>query len=123
MQVKYTLSDVFNEAQIPAVTFVPPKEFGDIVGSILTSGKHVTLCGPSGCGKTTLAHKALDKAKIGTGGQYWMSGRSHVEQGTWQEVFAREFGCSDHENEILEFLTRLRLRPTSLATIDDDHSG
>jgi len=27
MQVKYTLSDVFNEAQIPAVTFVPPKEF------------------------------------------------------------------------------------------------
>lgn len=116
MQVKYTLSDVFNEAQIPAVTFVPPKEFGDIVGSILTSGKHVTLCGPSGCGKTTLAHKALDKAKIGTGGQYWMSGRSHIEQGTWQEVFAREFGCSDHENEILEFLA-----VCGILVIDDFH--
>ena len=63
MQVKYTLSDVFNEAQIPAVTFVPPKEFGDIVGSILTSGKHVTLCGPSGCGKTTLRTKLLTKRK------------------------------------------------------------
>ena len=30
---------------------------------------------------------------------------------------------SARETEIASILTRLRLRPTSLATIDDDHSG
>jgi ABC-type oligopeptide transport system ATPase subunit len=107
---------VFNEAQIPAVTFVPPKEFGDIVGSILTTGKHVTLCGPSGCGKTTLARKALDRAKIGADGQHWMSGRSHVEHKSWQEVFASEFGCSQDEYELLEFLALC-----GVLVIDDFH--
>ena len=31
--------------------------------------------------------------------------------------------AADRGNPALEILTRLRLRPTSLATIDDDHSG
>ena len=112
----YALSDVFNEAQAPAITFVPPREFSDIVGTILTPGKHITLCGPSGCGKTTLARKALDKAKIAAWEQHWMSGRSHVERKSWQEVFASEFGCSSEEGEVLQFLAA-----AGVLVIDDFH--
>jgi ABC-type dipeptide/oligopeptide/nickel transport system ATPase subunit len=61
----YSVSDVFNESEIPVLTFVEPREFNDIVGSLVTSGKHVTLSGPSGCGKTTLAKKSLNDAGFG----------------------------------------------------------
>lgn len=116
MANKYILSDVFNEASVPAITFVPPKEFFDLVGSLSTQGKHVTLCGPSGCGKTTLAKKALEKAKIGTANSYWMSGRSHVESAGWQEVFAAEFGCNKDDAEVIQYL-----RLCGLLVIDDFH--
>ncbi|MDR3619311.1 MAG: TIR domain-containing protein [Paludisphaera borealis] len=111
-----SLSDVFNEAQVPAVTFVQPQEFSDIVGSIRTPGKHITLCGPSGCGKTTLARKALDRAKIGTGAQHWMSGRSHVNHDAWQAIFASEFGCSSDDHEVLQYLAT-----AGILVIDDFH--
>jgi MoxR-like ATPase len=71
----FNISDVFNESEVPVLTFVEPKEFNDIVGSLLTSGKHITLSGPSGCGKTTLARKALDSAGFGPGNTHWISGR------------------------------------------------
>ena len=36
---------------------------------------------------------------------------------------AEWLGRAGRAEEWMEYLTRLRLRPTSLATIDDDHSG
>src|ERR1051325_342868 len=102
--ITYSLSDVFNESAVPTVTFVPPKEFADLVGSLRTVGKHVTLCGPSGCGKTTLARKALDKAKFGPGDQHWMSGRDHTGVDRIERVFSKEFGCVPEINEIQEWL-------------------
>ena len=113
---KHAVSDAFNEAAIPALTFVQPKEFSDLVGSLLMPGKHVTLCGPSGCGKTTLARKALDKAKFDSSKHYWMSGRSHPERPGWMEVFAAEFGCAPVEAEVIEYLLQC-----GLLVIDDFH--
>ncbi len=116
MSNTHTLSDVFNEAAIPAITFVPPKEFPDLVGSLMTFGKHVTLCGPSGCGKTTLARKALDKAKISSANYHWMSGRTHSEKNLWEDVFATEFGCSPTTSEVTQYLALC-----GLVVIDDFH--
>ncbi len=113
---QFALSDVFNEASIPVVTFVQPKEFSDLVGSLLTPGKHVTLCGPSGCGKTTLAKKALDKARLDTGKYYWMSGRSHTDVDDWRKVFALEFGCDPQESEVTAYLA-----VCGILVIDDFH--
>jgi hypothetical protein len=110
------LTEVFNEAAVPVITFVPPKEFPDLVGSLLTPGKHVMLCGPSGCGKTTLARKALEKAKFDKSKYYWMSGRDHTDKQSWQEVFASEFSCNTRDNEVVEYL-----KQCGLLIIDDFH--
>jgi ABC-type cobalamin/Fe3+-siderophores transport system ATPase subunit len=112
----YSLSDVFSESEIPVLTFVKPKEFNDLVGSIKTQGKHITLSGPSGCGKTTLAKKALDRAGFGTGHIHWMSGRDHVSDRTIGELFAKEFSCSEDEKEIIG-----NLQMAGLVIIDDFH--
>jgi energy-coupling factor transporter ATP-binding protein EcfA2 len=112
----YQLAEVFNESEIPVLTFIPPKEFNDIVGSILTSGKHITLSGPSGCGKTTLAKKALEKAKFNPGKSHWISGRDYSHCTTVEEVFSKEFGCSDDTKEILQYLEL-----SGLLVIDDFH--
>jgi hypothetical protein len=45
-----------------------------------------------------------------------MSGRSHVERKTWQDVFASEFGCSTDEDEVLQFLSA-----AGILVIDDFH--
>ena len=54
----YELGEVFNEAGLPEVTYVPPAETKQLRGSLATSGKHVTLVGPSGSGKSTVATRA-----------------------------------------------------------------
>ncbi|HQT61583.1 MULTISPECIES: hypothetical protein [unclassified Acidiphilium] len=82
----YQLSEVFNEADVPVLTFVPPRDFTDLVGSLRTQGKHVTLSGPSGSGKTTLARKALAKAGIDLVGHFWISGRDHSNKYTLVEM-------------------------------------
>ncbi len=43
----YQREQVFNEASMPDVTFVPPKEFPHVRASLRTRGKHVTIIGPS----------------------------------------------------------------------------
>jgi len=91
----YNVSDVFNESEIPVLTFVEPKEFNDLVGSLLTSGKHVTLSGPSGCGKTTLAKKTLVEAEFGPGNTHWLSGRDYSNAPCISEIFQKEFACDD----------------------------
>lgn len=112
----YELSSVYNESEIPTVTFVQPKEFGDLVGSLLTKGKHVTLCGPSGCGKTTLVRKALDRAKLGNGDVHWMSGRDHASKDTAIAVFASEFGCESEWTETLSWM-----KAAGVVVLDDFH--
>jgi hypothetical protein len=111
---KFSLSEVFNESVIPEITFVEPREFDDLVGSLMTDGKHVTLCGPSGCGKTTLAKKALARADIGSAKLHWMSGRDHTTARSWEAVFAGEFGCG--EEEVLEWMLA-----AGLIVVDDFH--
>ncbi|MBD9358696.1 TIR domain-containing protein [Methylomonas albis] len=110
----YSVSEVFNESEIPVLTFVEPKEFRDIVGSLVTSGKHVTLSGPSGCGKTTLAKKSLDEAGFGPGNTHWISGRDHSNAHSASELFSKEFSCE--ENEIL-----ICLQAAGIVVVDDFH--
>ena len=100
----YNISDVFNESEIPVLTFVEPREFSDIVGSILTSGKHITLSGPSGCGKTTLARKALDESGRGPGDTHWLSGRDYASHEKIESIFAKEFSIAESMDEIKAYL-------------------
>lgn len=112
----YQLSEVFNEAAVPVLTFVPPRDFGDLVGSLRTPGKQVTLSGSSGCGKTTLARKALDGAGIGTGGYHWISGRDYAACLTLNDAFAAAFTCNSIDEEIISYL-----QACGILVIDDFH--
>lgn len=112
----YSVSDVFNESDVPILTFVKPKEYQDIIGSIHTSGKHITISGPSGCGKTTLARKSLAEAGFGPGNTHWISGRDHAQTCSVAEIFLREFSCSNDESEILEYL-----KVAGIIIFDDFH--
>jgi hypothetical protein len=114
--VVYALSDVFNEAKVPSLTFVPPKDFDDLVGSLRTPGKHVTLSGPSGCGKTTLAEKAIGKANIPVGGHLWISGRDYSTANSLLEFLSLALHCAQTISETTEFLTI-----AGLLIIDDFH--
>ncbi len=112
----YQLNEVFNEADIPVLTFVPPHDFGDLVGSLRTPGKHVTLSGPSGCGKTTLAKKALSKAKIGPESFHWVSGRDFTGHASLSQVLSAALGCDETEADMLGYL-----QAAGIFVIDDFH--
>lgn len=112
----YNISDVFNESNIPVLTFVEPREFSDIVGSILTTGKHITLSGPSGCGKTTLARKALDESGRGPGDTHWISGRDYASHESLESIFSKEFSCTESTEEITEYLGA-----AGIVILDDFH--
>ena len=98
------------------LTFVPPKDFGDLVGSLRTPGKHVTLSGASGSGKTTLARKALAKAGIEIGQHYWISGRDYVEKVSLLEMLSAACGCDPTEKETIAYL-----QIAGIFVIDDFH--
>ncbi len=115
MQI-YNIADVFNESEIPVLTFVEPREFSDIVGSIYTTGKHITLSGPSGCGKTTLARKALDESGRGPGDTHWISGRDYARLESLESIFAKEFSCAESIEEITEYL-----QAAGIVILDDFH--
>jgi hypothetical protein len=100
----YSLSEVFNESDLPILTFVRPSEFSDMVGSLVTEGKHITLSGPSGSGKTTLARKALEEAEFGPGNTLWISGRDHTHATSTSQLFAKALSCDPVEGEIIELL-------------------
>lgn len=112
----YNVSDVFNESDLPVLTFVRPGEFSDMVGSLVTEGKHITLSGPSGSGKTTLAKKALQEAKYGPGNTHWVSGRDHTSATTIPDLFSKSFGCSTDDEEILALL-----QAAGIVILDDFH--
>ena len=49
--------------------------------------------------------------------------RSRRPRATWGSLESENEPASGRQFGMVRILTRLRLRPTSLATIDDDHSG
>lgn len=112
----YNLSDVFNESDLPVLTFVHPSEFDDMVGSLVTAGKHLTLSGPSGCGKTTLAKKALEAAQFGPGNTLWISGRDHTIALTVGDLFSNVLSCSNSEEDVVDLLGA-----AGIVVLDDFH--
>lgn len=115
MQI-YSVSDVFNESDLPVLTFVRPNEFSDMIGSLVTEGKHITLSGPSGSGKTTLAKKALIEANFGPGNTHWISGRDHTNALSTADLFSKAFGCVADDDEILSLL-----QAAGIVILDDFH--
>ncbi|MEX0753991.1 MAG: TIR domain-containing protein [Actinomycetota bacterium] len=110
------LSDVFNEAKIPTVTYVEPKEGAPLRGSLLTEGKHVTLVGPSGSGKTTLAERSLQELGIGADKVLLMSGRTHSVASSILEVFGQQFAEPAELGAVTPFLAMY-----DFILIDDVH--
>lgn len=112
--MKHAIREVFNESETPTLTFVQPAEFDDLVGSVVTSGKHITLSGPSGCGKTTLARKALSAAGYNDTKYFWLSCREYSTSSNFDNMFSHAFGCEDVE--IVDFL-----KIADIVVLDDFH--
>jgi hypothetical protein len=112
----YDLDQVFNEAAVPDLTFVRPREYRDLLASIRTRGKHVTISGPSGCGKTTLVKKTLADAGILPTAMTWLSGREYAEADQWEEIFSKEFGSSKETRELYGLMVA-----AGIIIIDDFH--
>ncbi|QUW19902.1 TIR domain-containing protein [Agrococcus sp. Marseille-Q4369] len=112
----YPLSEVFNEAGLPDVTYVPPAEAKQLKGSLATTGKHVTLVGPSGSGKSTVANRALTELKLSASDVHSLSGRSYTGASTILEVLGKEFSVAPTLDDVTEWLKLYRL-----VMIDDVH--
>lgn len=112
----YKLGEVFNEAGLPAHTYVPPAEAQQLKGSLVTQGKHVTLVGPSGSGKSTVAASCLDSLGLGRDQVHAFSGRSYVEATSILEILGQEFGVAPTREEVLPWL-----KIYDLVMIDDVH--
>lgn len=112
----YKLGDVFNEAGLPAVTYVQPSEARQLKGSLATQGKHVTLVGPSGSGKSTVANRTLEALGLGIEDVFILSGRDHARDTSILEVFGRVFEVAPDLAEIEPWL-----KAYELIMIDDVH--
>jgi hypothetical protein len=112
----YELGDVFNEAKVPSVTYVTPKEAKYIEASLRTSGKHVTLVGASGSGKSTVAQKLIEKIGLTSDDVHTFSGREYASAGSFLEVLASEFGVAPDLEEVGEWL-----KIYDLVVVDDVH--
>jgi adenylylsulfate kinase-like enzyme len=88
-QPHYTLDQVFNEAQIPTVTYVTPAEAKHLRASLKTRGKHVTLVGASGSGKSTVAEKTLQELFPAEAELYKFSGRSYTEDRSFLTILGK----------------------------------
>lgn len=110
------LSEVFNEAKVPTVTYVEPAEGAALRGSLRTEGKHVTLIGPSGSGKTTLAERSLEDIGVKPDAVLPLSGRTESAATSILEVFGRLFTEPADFEAVTEYLTLYRF-----TLIDDVH--
>jgi hypothetical protein len=112
----YQLDDVFNEAQIPTLTYVAPAEAKLLRASLKTKGKHVTLVGASGSGKSTVAEKILSDVFPNQGDIYKFSGRAYTTDASILSILGQEF---------LEEPTAAAIEPWlkaySVVVIDDVH--
>ena len=114
--MNYALDQVFNEAGLPEITYVQPKEALQLKGSLSTKGKHVTLVGPSGSGKSTVATKALHTLGFDSKDVLQLSGRTYSSFGSIFEVFGSVFGVAPDPAEIEPWLSVYKL-----IMIDDVH--
>jgi hypothetical protein len=85
------LDEVFNEAQVPTVTYVAPAEAKQLRASLKTRGKHVTLVGASGSGKSTVAEKTLAELFPTQTEVHKFSGRSYAEDKSILSILGKEF--------------------------------
>ncbi len=112
----YELAQVFNEAQVPTVTYVTPREARQLKASLRTPGKHVTLIGASGSGKSTVAEKTL--AELGLVGTkvHKFSGRSYPAEVSLLSILGNEFAEEPDEESIQPWLESY-----DVIVIDDVH--
>lgn len=114
--MKYELGEVFNEAGLPDITYVPPKEARQLKGSLATPGKHVTLVGPSGSGKSTVASRVLKELQLGAAEVYSLNGRQHATANSIFEVFGSEFSEAPTPDAVEPWLKLYKI-----IMIDDVH--
>jgi len=113
---QHRLGDVFNEAGVPAVTYVAPSEARQLRGSLATKGKHVTLVGPSGSGKSTIANRALHDLGLTAEKIHIFSGRTYAQYTSILDVLAVEFDVAPELGAINDWL-----RVFDVIVIDDVH--
>jgi hypothetical protein len=100
----YELAQVFNEAQVPTVTYVTPREARQLKASLKTPGKHVTLIGASGSGKSTVAEKTLNELGLVGMKVHKFSGRSYSTENSLLSILGNEFSEAPQEETILPWL-------------------
>jgi energy-coupling factor transporter ATP-binding protein EcfA2 len=114
----FRLENVFNEAALPDVTFVEPKDFPYVRASLRTTGKHVTIVGPSGSGKSTLAWKAFAAEGVNPAKDVvFINGRHHAATPSFIEAIEREFSVPGVGRPGVTEL----LRQTPFVFVDDFH--
>lgn len=112
----YQLDEVFNEALVPQVTYVPPAEAKQLKASLRTRGKHVTLVGASGSGKSTVAEKIVSDAFANSSEIHKFSGRSYPGETSILSILGNEFAEEPTQEAIEPWL-----KSFSLIIIDDVH--
>ena len=115
MQI-YPLDEVFNEAQIPTLTYIPPAEARQLRASLKTKGKHVTLVGASGSGKSTVAEKILAEIFPNEGDVHKFSGRTYTTDSSILSILGKEFIEEPSAAAVEKWLQSYRL-----VVIDDVH--
>jgi energy-coupling factor transporter ATP-binding protein EcfA2 len=113
---EYRLGEVFNEAQIPILTYVDPREAVALRATLETPGKHVTLVGPSGSGKSTLVARSLDALGIKASDVVAITGRLHSSAGSILDVLGSELGEEPSFDAITPWLAAHRF-----VLLDDAH--
>jgi energy-coupling factor transporter ATP-binding protein EcfA2 len=114
--VAYQLDEVFNEAQIPTLTYVPPAEAKQLRASLKTKGKHVTLVGASGSGKSTVAEKILAEVFPDPNRVHKFSGRTYTTETSIVSILGKEF-----QEEPSAAAVEPWLQAFDLVVIDDVH--
>jgi GTPase SAR1 family protein len=112
----YALDAVFNEAQIPTVTYIAPGEAKQLRASLKTRGKHVTLVGASGSGKSTVAKKLLAELFPRNGELHEFSGRSYPDDRSFLSILGKEFAEEPSSSALAPWL-----KSFSAIVVDDVH--
>lgn len=112
----YQLDEVFNEALVPQVTYVPPAEAKQLKASLRTKGKHVTLVGASGSGKSTVAEKVVSDVFESDSDIHKFSGRLYPSETSILSILGNEFAEEPSQEAIEPWL-----KAFSIVMIDDVH--